>query len=131
MATFSVWNPIGPHSYSASSFSQPTNRFIGSKKDVASFEAYRSSGPIVKLIPKSSGSGSVIAVVDDPNYAEVIEPAMHEFSVAAPLAIEPDGVFLLQGGVVHFSLLESGVDSDGKVSKNGKAKVTLNELIDG
>ena len=81
----------------------------------------------MKLIPKSSGSGSVIAVVDDPNYAEVIEPAMHEFSVTAPLAIEPDGVFLLQGGVVHFSLLESGVDSDGKVSKNGK--VTLNKLI--
>ena len=114
--------------YSAISLSQPTNRFIGSKKDVASFEAYRPSGPIVKLIPKSSGSGSVIAVVDDPNYAEVIEPAMQEFSVTAPLAIEPDGVFLLQGGVVHFSLLESGVDSDGKVSKNGK--VTSNKLID-
>ena len=74
----------------------------------------------MKLIPKTSGNGAVIAVVDDPNYADVIEPAMHDFSVTAPLALEPDGVFLLQGAVVHFSLLESGVDSGGKVTKNGK-----------
>ena len=101
----------------------PINRFIGSKKEVASFESYRPSGPIVKLIPKSSGNGVVIAVVDDPNYADVIEPAMHDFSVTAPLALEPDGVFLLQGGVVHFSLVESGVDSSGKETKNGRDRI--------
>ena len=74
----------------------------------------------MKLIPKSSGNGAVIAVVDDPNYNDVVEPAMHDFSVTAPLAIEPDGVFLLQGGIVHFRLLESGLDSDGNVKKNGR-----------
>jgi hypothetical protein len=36
-----------------------------------------------------------------------------EFSISAPLTVEPDGVFLLEGAVAHFTLREKGVDTEG------------------
>lgn len=39
-----------------------------------------------------------------------------EFSVKAPLMVEPDGVFLLEGGMVNFKLLEKGIDQYGKTN---------------
>ena len=38
----------------------------------------------------------MIAVLDDKNY-EHIPPAYLEFEISAPLAIHPDGVYLLEG----------------------------------
>ena len=43
-------------------------RYIGSKRDIAEFEQFRQSGPIVKVKPIGAGKGAVIAVISDPNY---------------------------------------------------------------
>ncbi len=50
--------------------------------------------------------------MQDPNY-EKIPPAVMEFDVSAPLSLEPDGVFLLEGATVDFKLKEKGLDSEG------------------
>lgn len=89
---------------------------------MAKFEANRPSGPIVKVLPLRSGPGALMAVVTDPNYAEVIEPGVLEFTVSAPLELDPDGVFLLEGGTAHFRLLENGVNAEGKESVSGKKR---------
>ena len=51
---------------------EPSTRFIGGKKEVAEFEAFRQVGPIVKVVPFSMGKGVVIAVLNDPNYEVII-----------------------------------------------------------
>ena len=45
-----------------------------------------------------------------------------EFNVKADLSIEPDGAYLLEGGVAHLQLFEkSGMkDEEGKFIKRGK-----------
>ncbi len=86
---------------------------------MAAFERHRPNGPIVKVQPLRSGQGAVMAVLTDPNYENEIEPAVLEFSVSAPLSVHPDGVFLLEGGNVHFSLKEKGVDAEGKGAVHG------------
>lgn len=45
-----------------------------------------------------------------------IDAAVLEFSITAPLLVEPDGAFLLEGATVKFRLLERGVDREGKES---------------
>ena len=51
-----------------------------------------------------------------------VEPAFLEFSVKADIFIEPDGAFLLEGGVAHLQLFEkSGLkDENGKPVRRGK-----------
>ena len=51
---------------------ETSTRFIGGKKEVAEFEAFRQVGPIVKVVPFSMGKGVVIAVLNDPNYEVII-----------------------------------------------------------
>ena len=43
-------------------------RYIGSKREIANFENFRTMGPIVKVQPVGTGTGAVIAIVTDPNY---------------------------------------------------------------
>ena len=78
--------------------------FIGAKKEVAKFQGSQ-VGPIVHLEPLSGGAGAVIAVINDPNYSQ-LEPAVREFRVAAPLHLEPDGIYLLAGGEANITLYE-------------------------
>lgn len=89
--------------------------YIGSKREVASFQKHNQMGPIVKVIAHRAGKGAVMALLNDPNY-EHLDPATMEFSVKAPLMVEPDGVFLLEGGMVNFKLLEKGIDQYGKTN---------------
>ena len=51
-----------------------------------------------------------------------IEPSFMEFNVKADLSIEPDGAYLLEGGVAHLQLFEkSGVkDEEGNFIKRGR-----------
>jgi len=87
--------------------------FIGSQREIAVFDRNRQNGPIVTLVPMRAGKGAVIAVVNDPNYAG-LEPGVMEFSVAAPLFLEPDGVHILEGAAVTFNLTERGVNQEGE-----------------
>lgn len=48
------------------------NWYIGSKREIALFEQYRSMGPIVKVLPVGSGKGAVICTVTDPNYQVIV-----------------------------------------------------------
>ena len=41
-----------------------------------------------------------------------LAPAVLEFSVASPLVIEPDGVYVLEGATAHMKLLERGKDKE-------------------
>ena len=43
-------------------------RYIGSKREIADFENFRTMGPIVKVKPIGTGAGAVIAIVTDKNY---------------------------------------------------------------
>ena len=43
-------------------------RYIGSKREIANFENFRTMGPIVNVQPVGTGTGAVIAIVTDPNY---------------------------------------------------------------
>lgn len=79
--------------------------YVGAHKDIAKFED-RHTGPIVKMKPLKSGKGGVICLLSDPNY-EKLDPAVLEFTITAPLIMEPDGVYLLEGGNAKISLLES------------------------
>jgi len=92
--------------------------YIGSKREIANFENFRTVGPIVKVEPIGTGSGAVIAIVTDPNY-EKVEPAFMEFTVKSNLFIEPDGAYLLEGATAKLQLFEqSGIkDSEGKPKK--------------
>ena len=45
-----------------------TIRYIGSKREIADFENFRTMGPIVKVKPIGTGAGAVIAIVTDKNY---------------------------------------------------------------
>ena len=45
-----------------------TFRYIGSKREIADFENFRTMGPIVKVKPIGTGAGAVIAIVTDKNY---------------------------------------------------------------
>mgnify|MGYP001195485957 FL=1 len=45
-----------------------TTRYIGSKREIADFENFRTMGPIVKVKPIGTGAGAVIAIVTDKNY---------------------------------------------------------------
>jgi hypothetical protein len=45
------------------------SRFIGAIRDIAEFERQHQSGPIVKVVPRRSGKGAVLAVLSDPNYS--------------------------------------------------------------
>jgi hypothetical protein len=49
-----------------------------------------------------------------------LEPAIKEFSVTAPLLLEPDGVFLLEGAKAHFTLYERAVNENREKVLNGK-----------
>ena len=52
-----------------------------------------------------------------------------EFNVKADLSIEPDGAYLLEGGVAHLQLFEkSGMkDEEGKFIKRGKMFLFLSK----
>ena len=63
------------------------------------------SGPIIHLKPIGSGAGTVICVPSDEFYEEV-EAATKDITITAPLHLEPDGVFLLEGGEAKLSLYE-------------------------
>jgi hypothetical protein len=89
--------------------------YIGSSREIAIFEQHRQVGPITKLVPLKAGNGAVLVVLTDPNY-ESLDPAVMEFTITAPLQVEPDGVFLLEGATVQFRLFEKVVDRDGKSS---------------
>jgi len=78
--------------------------FVGAKKDVAKFQGAQ-TGPIVKLEPLSAGKGAVICLINDANY-EGLDPAVLEFTVSAPLQLEPDGIYLLTGGEANITLFE-------------------------
>ena len=43
-------------------------RYIGARRSIAEFEKYQQKGPISKVIPMGAGSGTVIALLTDPNY---------------------------------------------------------------
>lgn len=43
-------------------------RYIGSKREVASFQKHNQMGPIVKVIAHRAGKGAVMALLNDPNY---------------------------------------------------------------
>lgn len=92
--------------------------YIGSKREIADFEHFRTMGPIVKVRPIGTGAGAVIAIVTDKNY-EKVQPAFMEFSVKANLLIEPDGAFLLEGATAKLQLFEqSGIlDKEGNPTK--------------
>jgi len=92
--------------------------YIGSKREIADFENFRTMGPIVKVKPIGTGAGAVIAIVQDKNY-EKVQPAFMEFSVKANLLIEPDGAFLLEGATAKLQLFEqSGIlDKEGNPTK--------------
>ena len=44
------------------------SRYIGAKRAIAEFEKYQQKGPITKVIPLGAGSGTLIALLTDPNY---------------------------------------------------------------
>jgi len=92
--------------------------YIGSKREIADFENFRTMGPIVKVKPIGTGAGAVIAIVTDKNY-EKVQPAFMEFTVKANLLIEPDGAFLLEGATAKLQLFEhSGIlDKEGNPTK--------------
>ena len=50
-----------------------------------------------------------------------------EFNVKADLSIEPDGAYLLEGGVAHLQLFEkSGVkDEEGNFIKRGRPFISF------
>jgi len=87
--------------------------FVGAKKDVAKFQDSQ-TGPIVHLEPMSAGKGAVICLISDPNY-EQLEPALLEFTVSAPLQLEPDGIYLLAGGEAKLTLFEKIGKKDSPV----------------
>ena len=43
-----------------------------------------------------------------------LDPAILEIEVSAPLSIEPDGAYLLEGATAQFKITEKGVDAEGK-----------------
>ena len=63
------------------------------------------SGPIIYLKPTGSGAGTVICVPSDEFYEEV-EAATKDITITAPLHLEPDGAFLLEGGEAKLRLYE-------------------------
>ena len=63
------------------------------------------SGPIIHLKPTGSGAGTVICVPSDEFYEEV-EAATKDITITAPLHLEPDGAFLLEGGEAKLRLYE-------------------------
>ena len=63
------------------------------------------SGPIIRLKPLGSGAGTVICALGDDFYEEV-EPATMDISITAPLQLEPDGAYLLEGGEAKLTLYE-------------------------
>ena len=63
------------------------------------------SGPIIHLKPIGSGGGTVICALSDEFYTEVA-PATRDISITAPLHLEPDGAFLLEGGEAKLRLYE-------------------------
>jgi len=87
--------------------------FVGAKKDVAKFQGAQ-TGPIVQLEPLSAGKGAVICLINDPNY-EGLEPALLDFTVSAPLLMEPDGIYLLAGGEAKITLFEKIGKKDNPV----------------
>eukprot|EP00090_Calanus_glacialis_P028282 TRINITY_DN45475_c0_g1_i1.p1 TRINITY_DN45475_c0_g1~~TRINITY_DN45475_c0_g1_i1.p1 ORF type:complete len:919 (-),score=251.02 TRINITY_DN45475_c0_g1_i1:238-2994(-) len=87
--------------------------FVGAKKDVARFQGSQ-TGPIVQLEPLSAGKGAVICLINDPNY-EGLEPALLDFTVSAPLQMEPDGIYLLAGGEAKLALFEKIGKKDNPV----------------
>ena len=63
------------------------------------------SGPIINLKPTGSGAGTVICVLSDGFYDQV-EAATKDITITAPLHLEPDGAFLLEGGEAKLRLYE-------------------------
>ena len=62
-------------------------------------------GPIIYLKPVGSGKGTVICAVSD-QYYENLQPATLDITVTAPLQLQPDGIYLLQGGEANLTLYE-------------------------
>ena len=63
------------------------------------------AGPIVRLKAVGSGKGTMICAVSDKFY-ENLEPATLDISISAPLQLQPDGVYLLQGGEANLTLYD-------------------------
>ena len=59
-----------------------------------------------------------------------LDPAILEIEVSAPLSIEPDGAYLLEGATAQFKITEKGVDAEGKetVSIGVENKCTVSQF---
>ena len=79
--------------------------FIGSKRDIAFFQNYGSTGPITKLVPTAAGSGQVIAVLSDPNYKS-LDYAWIDFTVTNTYRFEPSTVYLMPYGKIELKVVE-------------------------
>ena len=79
--------------------------FIGSKRDIAFFQNYGSTGPITKLVPTATGSGQVIAVLSDPNYKS-LDYAWIDFTVTNTYRFEPSTVVLMPYGKIELQVVE-------------------------
>ena len=79
--------------------------YLGSKRTIAYFEGSQQKGPVTKVLPIGAGKGSVIALLTDANYNEVVDPAVKAISVTAPLSFEPAEVILLVHGEVPIKVI--------------------------
>ena len=76
----------------------------GAKREIAIFHGTQ-AGPIIHLKAVGSGKGTMICAVSDQFY-EKLEAATLDISISAPLLLQPDGVYLLQGGEANLTLFE-------------------------
>ena len=76
----------------------------GARREIAMFQGSQ-SGPIIHLKPMGSGAGTVICALSDEFY-DSVAPATLDISITAPLHLEPDGAFLLEGGEAKLTLYE-------------------------
>ena len=80
--------------------------YLGSKRTIAYYEKSQQKGPVTKVLPIGAGKGSVIAILTDTNYQQVVDetykqvvdPAVKAISVTAPLSFEPEELILLVHG---------------------------------
>ena len=79
--------------------------YLGSKRTIAYYEKSQQKGPVTKMLPIGAGKGSVIALLTDSNYNEIVAPATKAISVTAPLSFEPAEVILLVHGQVPIKVI--------------------------
>ncbi|CAB4064919.1 NUP210 [Lepeophtheirus salmonis] len=88
--------------------------FIGSERDVLVFNSTTNNhDSTTYVVATALGKATLIVLLEDPNYNQVIKPATLEVDVKSPFKVEPDGVFVLPGGEVEFKLFEEVVSDHG------------------